>query len=223
MIKNALVAGATGLVGSELVSLLVKTEYYNSIHVITRRPFELEHMKLSAHTIDFNKLDSFKPNALISDVYICLGTTMKKAGSKENFRKVDYDYVVELSRWASKNNVQKIAVISSIGADAQSKNFYLRTKGEMEDSLKALHLTNLIILRPSLLLGDRKEFRLSEKLASAMMRPISAIMTGKLRKYRAVHAREVAHSMFYHTVHAQQSIQLITNELITGFAYKSQG
>lgn len=220
MIKNALIAGATGLVGSELVSFLVKTEYYNSVHVIARRPFDLEHLKLTSHNIDFEKIEAFKPDALINDVYICLGTTMKKAGSKENFRKVDYDYVVELAKWALKNNVEKLSVISSIGADPKSKNFYLRTKGEMEETLKDLHLPFLTILRPSLLLGNRKEYRVSERIASVMMRPLSKLMIGKLRKYRAVNAKEVAHTMFYYSIHSRDAFQLITNEHITGFVYK---
>jgi uncharacterized protein YbjT (DUF2867 family) len=222
MIKNALIAGATGLVGNELVSLLVKTEYYNSIHVITRRPFDLVHLKLISHTIDFESIASFNPEALINDVYICLGTTMKKAGSKEKFRKVDYEYVVELARWASKNNIEKLSVISSIGADPDSSNFYLRTKGEMEESLKAIHIPNLVILRPSLLLGDRREFRLTEKIASFTMRPLSKLMIGKFKQYKAVHAKEVAHTMFYQTVHAHDTVRVVTNDQIAGFLYKSK-
>jgi uncharacterized protein YbjT (DUF2867 family) len=139
---------------------------------------------------------------------------MKKAGSRENFRKVDYHYVIELAQWASQHNIQRIAVISSIGADPYSKNFYLRTKGEMEDALKALHLPNLVILRPSLLLGNRKEFRFGERLASALISPLSVLMIWKLKKYRAVHAKEVAKAMFYNTVNSNDRVRIIMNEQI---------
>ncbi len=220
MIKNALIAGATGLVGKELLSLLIKTEYYNSIHVLARRKFNLEHLKLKAHIIDFDKLDSFNPEALIHDVYICLGTTMKKAGSRINFRKVDYEYVVKIAQWSLNNKVAKLAVISSIGADPESKNFYLRTKGEMEAALKNLHLPHIIILRPSLLLGNRDEFRLNERIASIMMYPVLPFLMGKLKKYRPVTAEKVARAMFYYTRKAEHPYQLIKNDKI--YAVKSE-
>ena len=217
MIRNALVAGATGLVGSELISLLIKTEYYNSVHVITRRPFDLEHLKITSHTIDFDKIGSFNPNAFIHDLFICLGTTMKKAGNREAFRKVDYGYVIELARWALKNKVERLSVISSVGANPASGNFYLRTKGQME-----LQLPHLIILRPSLLVGKREEFRLGERLGAIFMQPLSYLMTGKMKKYRPIQARTVAHALFYHTIHANEASQIIENDILTNFSYNNR-
>jgi uncharacterized protein YbjT (DUF2867 family) len=219
MIRNALIAGATGLVGNELISLLVKTEYYNSIHVIARRPYDLEHLKITSHTIDFERIGSFKPNAFIHDIFICLGTTMKKAGSREAFRKVDYDYVVELAKWAHGNKAERLSVISSVGANSSSGNFYLQTKGQMEEALLKLHLPHLIILRPSLLLGKRKEFRIGESMGAIFMQPLSYLMIGKMNKYRPIQARKVAHALFYHTIHATEATQIIENDMLSDFSY----
>jgi uncharacterized protein YbjT (DUF2867 family) len=222
MIRNALVAGATGLIGGELISLLIKTEYYNSIHVVTRRPYHLEHLKITPHTVDFDRIGSFLPEAVIQDVYICLGTTMKKAGSKEAFQKVDLRYVTELAIWADQHRAERISVISSLGAGPDSPNFYLRTKGEMESALKELKLPHLTILRPSLLLGKRNEFRFGERIGALTMKPLSYLMIGKLKKYKPIHAKKVAHAMFYFTIHTQEDFQVIENDRIIDFSYNAK-
>lgn len=214
MIKNALVAGATGLVGGELISLLIRKDYYNSIHVIARNPFSLEHPKIHSHILSFDELSSFNPKALIRDVYVCLGSTLKKAGSVKNFRKVDLDYVVDLARWAKLNHVERFAVISSIGADMGKKNYYLKTKGEMEEELKAIRFNHLIILRPSLLLGERNETRISEQLGKSVSKIMSPLMAGRLKKYKPVKASVVARNMFVSTINSNQSIRIIENNEI---------
>jgi uncharacterized protein YbjT (DUF2867 family) len=219
MIRNALIVGATGLIGSELVSLLIKTEYYNSLHILTRRPFLFEHLKIRSYTIDFDRIEFFTPDAVIHDVYICLGTTMKKAGSKEAFRKVDYEYVVEISKWAMQHKIERLSVISSLGANASSGNFYLRTKGQMEDALKEISLPHLTIFRPSLLLGERNEFRPGERLGAIFMKPLSFVMAGPLKKYRPIKAQILAHAMFYYTIHSQFSSQVIENDQLIDFSY----
>jgi uncharacterized protein YbjT (DUF2867 family) len=218
--KNALVAGATGLVGSELVARLVKTEYYNSVHVITRRPYTLEHLKITPHTLDFDQISSFEPKARIQDLYICLGTTMKKAGSKEKFRVVDYQYVVSLTEWALKNGIEKVSVISSIGANPLSSNFYLHTKGEMEQALIKMNLPCLSILRPSLLLGKRNELRFAEKMSEIVMKPLTWLMIGKLKKFRPVKAETVARAMLHTTIHNVSSLQVIENEAIFSIDFR---
>lgn len=217
MLRNALIVGATGLTGQELVGLLIKSDYYNSVHVIGRRPYELEHPKVKSYTIDFDKLQEMKPEGIIHDVYICLGTTMKKAGSKDNFRKVDYTYVLEVGKWAKNNQVEKLAVISSIGATASTTNFYLKTKGEMEDDLAALNLPGLVILRPSLLLGNRPEFRLAERISAIAMRPLSGLMIGGLKKYKPVEASTVAMAMFKTLLNAGDGVTVVANEAILSY------
>jgi uncharacterized protein YbjT (DUF2867 family) len=217
MIKNALVAGATGLVGSNLISLLIRNDYYNSIHVIVRKPYSLEHPKIHSHILSFDKLSSFNPKALIRDVYVCLGTTLKKAGNVENFRKVDLHYVLELAKWAKENRVQRFSVISSIGADKTKRNYYLYTKGEMEEELQRLGFDHLVILRPSLLLGERDEKRIAEKLGKYFMKVFSPLLFGNLRKYKPVKASDVANHMFIHTINSDKRVSIVENYQIPSY------
>lgn len=217
MIRNALIAGATGLTGQSLVSLLTKTDYYNSLHIIGRRPYGFEHAKIKSYVADFENILDFKPEGMINDVYICLGTTMKKAGSKEEFRKVDYGYVTQIGEWAKNHNVERLAVISSIGASSSSKNYYLKAKGDMEDFLAGLNLPRLVILRPSLLLGKREEFRLAEKVSSVVLKPLKNMMTGFMRKYRPVETSTVANAMFRSLISAEEGVTVVDNEAIVNY------
>ena len=213
-VRNALIAGATGLVGSELVSLLIENNYYTSVHLLTRRPYHLKHRKIADHVIDFENLPDFKPEVQIHDVYICLGTTIKKAGSQANFIKVDLDYVVNVAKWAKQNNVEKLAFISSIGANAESKNFYLSVKGKAENALKIVELPYLAILRPSLLLGKRNESRFAETMGKYIFSILGPLFMGKLKRYKAVEAKLVAKAMLYYTVHPESTSSVIENEKI---------
>lgn len=192
--RTAAVIGATGLVGQELVKELCSRNEYESIIVITRRSVDQHHPKLKVKKIDFNDLESadIRP---VDDVFCCLGTTMKKAKSKEAFRQVDLDYPLQLASIAQKNNAQQFLVISAMGADSSSIFFYNRIKGLMEEHLKEMDLPRLQIFRPSLLVGDREEFRLGEIVGAKMMGLIGWAMVGPLRSYRAIHAEQVALAM----------------------------
>ena len=197
-----------------MVSELIKSDYYNSIHTAGRQTYPWSHQKVNSCHADFENFDEFKPDAIIHDVYICLGTTRKKAGSKANFRRVDFDYVLNIGKWARKHGVEKLAVISSMGANSKSSNFYLKTKGEMEDAIARLGIPKVVIFRPSLLLGKRKEFRLMEKISIGIMTPVKYVMAGKLRKYKPVAAKTVAHAMFRYSVSAKAGITIVENEAI---------
>jgi uncharacterized protein YbjT (DUF2867 family) len=199
-------------VGKEMLSLLIKTDYYNSVHVISRRPYFFEHPKIESYTLSFDELQAFKPNALFRDVYVCLGTTLNKAGTIENFRKVDLHYVMELARWAKRNNVSRFAVISSIGADKEKRNYYLQTKGQMEDELQAMDFEQLVIIRPSLLLGEREETRLAEQMGKYIAGILSPLLSGKLKKYKPVEAIAVAKKMFSSTINTDQAVLIIEND-----------
>jgi uncharacterized protein YbjT (DUF2867 family) len=214
VVRNALIAGATGLVGGELVSFLVANNYYTSIHLITRRPFNLKHRKLADHIIDFDKLDEYNPEFQIHDVYICLGTTIKKAGSQDNFIKVDLEYVRNVAKWAKNHNAEKLAFISSVGADAASRNFYLSVKGKAENVLKEIGFSNLVILRPSLLLGERNETRIVETYGKYFFKILNPIFAGRLKRYKAVEAKLVAKALYYFVLHPESKISVIENEKI---------
>ena len=193
--KTALVAGGTGLVGSELLNKLVAHPEYERIHILVRTPVETESEKVRQHVIDFNNIGEFSPGEMIDHVFCTLGTTIKKAGTRENFRMVDHDYVVELGRLAKEWETEKFLVVTALGANPGSAIFYNRVKGETERDLTELGLPQLHIFRPSLLMGDRKENRAGEKSAIAVYKVINPLFVGKLRKYRGIQAGQVAGAM----------------------------
>lgn len=194
--RQALVIGATGLVGGLLVRSLLQNPAYGRIRVLVRRPLEMEHPKLEQHVVDWEQLEEQKDLFRdVDDLYCCLGTTIKKAGSQENFRQVDFHYPVKAAKLAKEYGVSQMLVISSMGADAGSRMFYSRTKGEMEEALTDIGFRSLHIFRPSLILGDRKEKRLGEQLAAHAMTFLDRWMKGRVDKYRAIQASTIARAM----------------------------
>ena len=194
--KTALVLGATGMVGTELVKLLSSKKYYQTINLLTRRPLNLSDPTINQQVIDFNQLEQYTDLFQVQDIYICLGTTIKKAKTKEAFRKVDYEYVVEAAKLAKRGNIEKLLIITAAGADPKSRVFYSRVKGEVEEALKNMELHSLHIFRPSLLLGNRNEFRLGEAVMGKASSVLTKVMIGPLRPYRPIHAATVAAAMF---------------------------
>lgn len=194
--KIALIAGATGLVGQALLQQLLQSDQYSKVVALVRRPSLDKHPKLEEAVINFEDLGSYESTHNVDDVFCCLGTTIKTAGSQEAFRKVDFTYVDKLAKWAEEKHCQQFAVISSVGASSTTSNFYLRTKGEMEAAVSALNIPSIHIFRPSLLLGQRHEFRLGEKVSEIMMRLFNPLMKGRLRRYKAIEASDVAMAMY---------------------------
>jgi uncharacterized protein YbjT (DUF2867 family) len=190
--RTAAVFGTTGLIGSHIAELLSNHSNYQKIYSFARRAPVLVLPKVEH--VDFT-VDTLKLPEGVDDVFVCLGTTMKKAGSKEAFRKVDYEMVVEIAKQAKAAQAKHFVVVSSLGADPQTGNFYLKTKGEMEEDVKKLGFEYCGIVRPSLLLGDRKEFRFGEKVGIALFKIFSFIFVGPLKKYKGINAEDVAKSM----------------------------
>lgn len=195
MDRNALVVGATGLIGGHLVRLLLEDPEYHEITVLTRKEFPLQHYKLDKRLVDFEKLENALQGVRLHDVFCALGTTIRMAGSQEAFKKVDFEYPLRTASRALKLGAKRFLVVSSIGADASSSNFYLKTKGELEKALSVEGFGGLIILRPSFLLGQRSEFRPGERIALAVMRAASPLMRGPLARYRPIEASAVAMAM----------------------------
>ncbi len=193
--RAALLLGATGLVGGHCLDLLLNDPAYNRVVTLGRRLLPHEHQKLEQHVIDFEQLPDFASVISAQDLFCCLGTTIKKAGSKENFRRVDYTYQYEVARLAARSGAEQLLLVSALGADARSRIFYNRVKGELEDAVSKLAFDGIQVFRPSLLLGERAEFRLKERVAELTMRYVSFLMVGPLRKYRPVEARAVAAAM----------------------------
>jgi uncharacterized protein YbjT (DUF2867 family) len=149
--KTALIAGSTGLVGNELLNLILNDDYYSKVISVVRNSTGISNAKLKEIKIDFENIENYSSEILGNDIFCCLGTTIKKAGSKENFKKVDLDYPLQIAGAALVNGAQQFFVVSSIGADKNSKAFYTSVKGEMEEDLKKLNYFSLNIFRPSFL------------------------------------------------------------------------
>ncbi|MCF8367486.1 MAG: oxidoreductase [Bacteroidales bacterium] len=212
--KTAVIAGATGLVGSELLSQLVKEETYDKIHVILRKEIEITSPKVIPHILDFEKLNEFQIPGSVHHIFCTLGTTIKKAGTKDNFRKVDFDYVLELGKKAREWKVEKFLIVSALGSNSRSAIFYNRIKGEVENALKEIGLPQLFIFRPSLLMGKRKEHRAGEKTAIAVYKIINPLFIGKLRKYKGIQADRVARAMVQTALKNKEQFKILeSNEL----------
>lgn len=150
--------------------------------------------KVEEKVVDYDALD---PSAFagVNEVYACLGTTIKKAGSQDAFRKVDHDYTLAIANAAKAAGVERFAVVSSVGANARSSNFYLRVKGETDEAIEKIGFPSLVIARPSMLVGNREESRPGEKVGIAMSKVFTFAMVGGLKKYRPIEARRVAGAM----------------------------
>jgi uncharacterized protein YbjT (DUF2867 family) len=193
--RTALVFGSTGLIGNLLVEELACSEKYSAIKTFVRQPTGITEPKVEEIVMDFSAPELSSSMITGNDLFICLGTTIKKAGSIANMEKVDRDLPLKIAEIASRNGVRKVAVVSSIGALARSGNYYLRIKGEMEDGILDMNFDNKAIIRPSMLLGERSEKRVGEIVGKVVMKTVSPLLAGKLKKYRAIHGRDVARAM----------------------------
>lgn len=188
-----LLAGATGLIGSELRRLLEQAN--QPVHLLVRRDIEARSSTETVQVIDFTRPDLPACQADIDWVFCALGTTIKKAGSKAAFEAVDLQAVVDLGAEARRQGYQNLAVVSSLGADASTGNFYLQTKGRMEQALMAQGWDKLVIVQPSLLLGDREEFRLGERVGAIIGAMLSPFLRGSLAHYRPIQGSQVARAL----------------------------
>lgn len=192
--RTAWLAGATGLVGGLLLQHLLASDRYRRVVVLTRRAAEIEHPKLEQRVLVFEQLQALELPC-VDDVFCALGTTIKKAGSQQAFRRVDVEYPLELAKKALACEAKQFLLVSSVGANSKSSNFYLRTKGELEDAVSALPFQTIHIFRPSALVGPRKERRPGERVGIAATKLLSPLLVGSFRRYRAIQAEEVARAM----------------------------
>lgn len=190
-----MIVGSSGLVGHHCLEHLLENDEYDVVYSFVRKEQPISHPKLKQQVIDMGKIEEYLDQFEADDVYCSLGTTMKKAGSKAKFIRVDYNYVVRLARLSAVKNAQNFCVVSAIGADANSKVFYNKVKGEMENTLEKIDLPAVHVFRPSVLLGKRKEMRIGEKAGAILLSLFSPLMLGPLKKYRPVKGDDVAKAM----------------------------
>jgi uncharacterized protein YbjT (DUF2867 family) len=193
--KVALVAGATGLVGGFLLKTLLDAPDYTRVYALTRRLIGKEHPKLANRVVIFDRMAEQIKGLVAQDAYCCIGTTIAEAGSQEAFRAADVDAVLLFARAARAAQATRFVVVSSVRADSNSKKFYLRTKGEMEEAVTDLGFASVDILQPSLLLGPRKALRPLEMAASIFAPIVNPLLTGARESLRAIPAQTVAQAM----------------------------
>jgi len=205
--KNVAIIGATGLIGHQLLTLLLKDTHFADIYVITRRTLMFKDERIKNIVVDFSDDFSFK-NALIScDVVFCsVGTTQKQVnGDKVAYRKIDVDIPEKAAQFCEENGGTTFLLVSSVGADSKSNNFYLALKGEVEDFVVKRNIPSITIFRPSLLLGNRKEFRVGEIISTLFMKPLAFLVPSI---YKPIEAAKVAKSMYQTAVSNRPGVHI---------------
>ncbi|WP_428910891.1 oxidoreductase [Niallia sp. Krafla_26] len=195
--KTALIAGASGLVGNELLHILLEQAEYERVQALVRRPLGKKHPKLVEVITDFDKLGEDQEPFKVDDVFCCLGTTIKKAKTREAMYKVDVDYPLKIAKMAQQNGATHFLLISSMNAHSNSRIPYSKMKGILEEKVKDIPFKRISIIRPSLLLGNRSEFRLGEYTASKIFRGLSFFLKDSWKSHFGIEAKTVAQAMYH--------------------------
>lgn len=209
---KAVIIGATGLTGSLLTEKIAASDRFTSVTALARREGGINKKKISYKITDFENLSGLKIKA--DSAFSCLGTTIKTAGSSENFRKVDFTYNLEFARVCRKNGIERFILLSALGADPGSRVFYSRVKGELEEEIKSLGFRYLTIVRPSLLEGPRAEWRSGEYIARKIMKLINPLLAGRLKKFRSVNIEALTDVMLNEAYRKEPGIRIIENDEI---------
>jgi uncharacterized protein YbjT (DUF2867 family) len=193
--KTAVIVGASGLVGNELLQLLLNDDRYERVVVLVRIALATQHPKLKQQLVDFDQLDQVADYLIGADVFCTLGTTIKKAGSQAAFTRVDRQYPFKLAELSKQQGASSYLIVTAIGANPRSSIFYSQVKGQLEAELKNLQLNRLHIFQPSFLVGNRIEHRAGEQFVGKLMTAMAFLFVGALRKYKSIHVRTVAIAM----------------------------
>ncbi|MBD1363431.1 NAD(P)H-binding protein [Mucilaginibacter sp. ZT4R22] len=199
---KAIIVGASGLVGSELLTILLNHAEYDEVLVLVRKELPVTHKKLAQLVIDFDELHQYAASIAGHAVFSCLGTTNAKTPDKTQYRKIDHDYPLQIAQLAHANGVKQFHLVSAIGANSKSSAFYIKLKGELEDDLKTVGLESLHIYQPSMLYGGRKEHRALENIFIGLFKVVDHVLIGGLRKYRSISGETVANAMYKNSLKA---------------------
>lgn len=195
MTKKAILLGASGLIGKNLLTQLLNSPDYTEVLAIGRRTLNIKHPKLKELIVDFDHIDQYAADIRGDVVFCCLGSTNSKTPDKVQYKKIDYQYPLDVGSIAQNNGATSYHLVSAIGADVNSSIFYPKTKGEVERDLKVIPFKSIYIYRPSLLDGDREEKRTAEKIMIGLMRFLNPLLIGELKKYRSIKIETVASAM----------------------------
>ena len=193
--KTALLFGASGLVGSHVLSQLISNNNYSKIKLFVRSSIDISDPKIEIIQTDFNNLENHREDIKGDDCFFCIGTTKKNSPDKNEYKRVELEVPKQVAQIAKSNSVNSFVFISSGYADPKSSGDYLKFKGEVEEELKRLNFPNLGIMRPSFLLGDRKEKRIGEKIGIFVFKLLSPLFLGPLKKMKPIHSATVAKAM----------------------------
>lgn len=214
MSKKAIIAGASGLIGSKLLTITLNHAYYDQVLILVRKELPIEHKKLIQLVIDFDKLDDHAMAITGHAIFWCIGSTRKKTPDLAVYRRIDHDYPIKLAQLAKQNSVSQYHLVSAIGANSKSSNFYTKMKGETEEDLQRVGLKCLHIYEPSLLSGSRKESRPLERVFAGLMKVINPILIGRLKKYRSIPAQTVALAMYNESLKNDEGVFIHTSDKI---------
>jgi uncharacterized protein YbjT (DUF2867 family) len=211
-------AGASGLVGHELLKILSQLDGIDKIIAMSRSPLGKIPSNVENLIVNFENLESYAPHLQAGIFICCLGTTIKNAGSQENFVRVDFEYCLNFAKLAQKVGAKKILIITAMGADSNSKFFYNQTKGRLETEVKKINLEQIEFFRPSLILGERKENRPVEKIAQKISPFFNKILEGPFRKYKSIKATDIAKAMAVATLNFNSGISIYESDEIQKIA-----
>jgi uncharacterized protein YbjT (DUF2867 family) len=206
--RSVLILGATGLVGAECVRQFGESSHFARVIALARRPIAPTSQRVETHVVDFERLDEAAARFRVSHIVCALGTTIKKAGTQERFRRVDYDYPLAAAKLGLREGARHYLLVSALGASARSRIFYSRVKGELEDAIRALPYRSVTIVRPSLLLGERPELRFGEQVAKLFAGVVP-------RRYRPVEGGAVAARLLRAALEDQPGVRVIESQDIT--------
>tara|TARA_Y100000590_G_C15438474_1_gene907917 strand:- start:35 stop:685 length:651 start_codon:yes stop_codon:yes gene_type:complete len=193
--KTALIFGSSGLIGSNLLNAILQSNKYDKVKIFVRSMPENNDSKVEIIQTDFTNLEKHNNSIVGDDCFFCIGTTRKDTPDKNEYRRIEYEIPVSVAKIAKSNSVNSFVYVSSIGANPKSSGSYLQNKGQVEEELKNLNFPKLAVIRPSILLGSRKNFRLGERIGIFLMKGLSIFFIGNLKKYKPIKAEHVAKAM----------------------------
>ena len=213
--KTALIFGSSGLIGNELLKTILVKNNYSNIKIFVRTVPEINNSKVEIIKTDFRNLEKYKDKINGDDCYFCIGTTKKDTPDKSEYRRIEYDLPVNIAIIAKKNSVNSFFYVSSIGANPKASSGYLKNKGQVEEELKNLNFSKLVIIRPSLLVGTRKSFRLGEVIFTPIMNTLTLFAFGSLKKYKPIKIENVVKAILNISTSTSNKIVYESNELET--------